>query len=472
LPAPRPPTRQPARAALAAFAASPVVAVAVSGGRDSTALLHATSRAAFGTGIQVLALHVNHGLQADADRWLAHLRAQCRRWAAAGLPLRLDWRHLAGQPAPGDSVEAWARRQRYAALAEMARAGGAELVLLAHHRRDQAETVLLQTLRGGGPAGLAAMPREARREGLVWARPWLDRPREAIEAYVRRHRLGFITDDSNADPRYARNRLRLSVWPALIAAFPDSEAALVAAARRAQEAADCLRELAAADLALVGDADGGLKLPDWQGCSAARRANLLRVWLAPHLPEGVPESLVQRLLRELPGAPGARWQTAAGELRCHAGVLRLVTTQAEATCALPAALPIDLSQPGRHPVPAWAGAWVVERVEQGGLAALRLREVELRPRLGGEQFQRAPNSLPRSLKKQFQAAGLPSWQRDGPLLYGDGELLCVPGLGIDARRRAATGVPQRRLCWVPDAVPVSPRELPSELVSGPAQRAG
>ena len=132
-----------------ASARAPVVAVAVSGGRDSTALLHATARAAVGTGVEVLALHVHHGLQAEADDWLRHVRAQCRRWAGAGLPLRLDWRRLAGQPAPGDSIEAWARRGRYAALAEMAQAGGAGLVLLAHHRRDQSETVLLQALRGG-----------------------------------------------------------------------------------------------------------------------------------------------------------------------------------------------------------------------------------------------------------------------------------------------------------------------------------
>ena len=469
MPAPRPPTGRPA---LLDVAQAPVVAVAVSGGRDSTALLHATAHAAVGTGVQVLALHVHHGLQADADRWLAHVRAQCRRWAAAGLPLRLDWRHLAGQPAPGESIEAWARLGRYDALADMARAGGAELVLLAHHRRDQAETVLLQALRGGGPAGLAAMPRQARREGLLWARPWLDRPREAIDAYVRRYRLSCIVDASNADPRYARNRLRLSVWPALIEAFPGSEAALAAAARRAHEAAECLRELAAADLSLAGDADGGLKLPAWQAHSPARRANLLRAWLAAWLPEGVPETLLQRLLLELPGAPAARWQTAAGELRCHAGVLQLLAARAEVPHPLPAAPPIDLSRPGRHPVPAWGGAWIVERVEQGGVAAVRLRRVELRARVGGEQFQRAPNSLPRSLKKQFQVARVPVWQRDGPLVYGNSELLCVPGLGIDARHRAAAGEAQRMLRWAPDAAHETPGKPPPTSASGPAQRAG
>ena len=111
-------------------------------------------------------------------------------------------------------------------LDEMAREEGASLLLLAHHRRDQAETWLLQALRGGGPAGLAAMPRCAERAGLVWARPWLDQPRSAIEAYLRQHLLTWVDDQSNADQRFARNRLRAIVWPAMLEAFTDAEAAL------------------------------------------------------------------------------------------------------------------------------------------------------------------------------------------------------------------------------------------------------
>jgi tRNA(Ile)-lysidine synthase len=121
----------------------PVVAVAFSGGRDSTALLHATLRAARDGGVQVVALHVHHNLQPEADTWLAHAQQVCQRWSR-GAPLRLLHRRLAGTPARGDSVEAWARRERYRALADMAHEAGAELVLLAQHRRDQAETFLLR----------------------------------------------------------------------------------------------------------------------------------------------------------------------------------------------------------------------------------------------------------------------------------------------------------------------------------------
>merc|ERR1739841_308703 len=118
----------------------------------------------------------------------------------------------------------------------MARQAGADLLLLAHHRRDQAETLLLQALRGAGVAGLAAMPRQDWRDGVLWVRPWLDHPREAIEAYIAQHGLRHIDDDSNGDPRFARNRLRLQVWPALQAAFPQAKAALAASADRLADA--------------------------------------------------------------------------------------------------------------------------------------------------------------------------------------------------------------------------------------------
>jgi tRNA(Ile)-lysidine synthase len=116
----------------------PLVAVATSGGRDSTALMHATLRQMAAVGGRVLALHVHHGLHPEADEWAAHVGRQCRRWAQAGWPAEFRMTRLAGQPGPGDSVEAWARRGRYQALANMAHEAGCEVILLAHHRRDQA----------------------------------------------------------------------------------------------------------------------------------------------------------------------------------------------------------------------------------------------------------------------------------------------------------------------------------------------
>ena len=283
------------------------MAVAFSGGRDSLALLHATCRAGQALGLQVVALHIHHGLLPEADVWLQGAQRLCARWRHRGWPVRLLWTRLSGQPAPGDSLEAWARAGRHAAMAAMAAEAGASLLLLAHHRRDQAETFILQALRGGAPAGLSAMPRQIDRAGLVWARPWLDQPRRAIDAYVQRHRLQPVDDPSNADDRLARNRLRLQLWPALEAAFPHAETSLAAAAQRAQEARAALEELAALDLAPLVNADGGLAVAGWRDLSAARQANALRAWWAAHAGHSAPLALVTRLLAEVPAKGVARW---------------------------------------------------------------------------------------------------------------------------------------------------------------------
>lgn len=322
------------------------IAVAASGGRDSTALLHATVRAARSLGVQVWAFHVHHGLSAQADGWAAHVRGQCRRWSTAESPVGFDMVRLSGAPAPGESVEAWARRGRYEALGALARQHGVEAVLLAQHRRDQAETVLLQVLRGGGPAGAAAMPAKAERRGIAWLRPWLERSDAEIDAYVRRWRLSHVEDDSNADERYARNRLRRRVWPTLLEAFPQAEAAVGASAVRMAEAAACLRELAQLDLSACLTSGGGrpeefalsgrmledvprtgstvaLDARALSRLSRDRRANLLRHWLAEVQAAPVPDSLVRRLTDEaVTPRGGRRWPAPLGEVRLERCVLR------------------------------------------------------------------------------------------------------------------------------------------------------
>jgi tRNA(Ile)-lysidine synthase len=429
--------------------------VAVSGGRDSTALLHCCAALCRQWGLRVLALHVHHGLVAEADVWLQQVRRQARRWGAG-----FDSRRLQGAPQPGESIEAWARRERYAALAEMARQGGASLVLLAHHRRDQAETWLLQALRGGGPAGLSAMPRQLERDGILFARPWLDQPREAIEAYVRRHRLRFADDGSNEEDRFARNRLRLRVWPGLLAAFPQAEAALAQSCLHAQEAAALAQECAVADLARCSG-PRGLELAAWNALPPARRRNALRHWLARRLPGGNRETLVQRLMEGLRPGRSAQFPAPGASLRLYRGWLQVVPAAASAAAA-PASpeadaagaahqQPLRLDAPGWYTLPGWPlGQLLVQPSTQGGISVERLRHVVARPRQGGERFQRAPDTPPRSLKLQFQAAGVPAGQRLGPLLFdAQDRLLFVPGLGVDARSAAAPGHRQCSLQWLP-----------------------
>lgn len=431
------------------------IAVAYSGGRDSTALLHATLEQAAALGVQVLALHVHHGLSPNADRWLEHCSAQCERWARRGRPVQFVATRLSDQPPRGESVEAWARRARYRALRAMALEGGARAVLLAHHRRDQAETLLLQALRGAGTAGLSGMPASVAREGVVWLRPWLTRPREEIEAYVRKHRLRHIDDESNDDPRFARNRLRGAVWPALVGAFPDAEAALSTAAAWAAEATQALDELAAQDLAGAGDGTA-LNVAAWCALSPARRANALRAWIKRAAGgSAAPASLVLRLLDELPRAATSRsmrWPHPAGELRLYRGGLSFAAAATPVEAPGPAAdreSTLRIVRAGVYRLPGWGGSLRVTRVSEGGVPLAWLGRADLKPREGSESFQSGIGRPPRSLKKQYQAAGVPAWDRDGPLVYSGGQLVFVPGLGIDARVVGLPGQALVSLRWEP-----------------------
>ncbi|KQW42361.1 MULTISPECIES: tRNA lysidine(34) synthetase TilS [unclassified Roseateles] len=410
------------------------VAVAFSGGLDSTALLHATARAA--EGIRVVALHVHHGLQPQADAWALH----CKR-VASELGVAFECTRLSGAPGPGDSIEAWARAGRHAALHDMAAAAGADLLLLAHHRRDQAETFLLQAMRGAGTAGLASMPRVQWRDGICWARPWLDLPREAIVAYAERHGLRWIDDPSNLETRFARNRLRQALWPA----FPAAEAGLAQAARWAQQADALAAEVASDDLAASSTPER-LDLVALSELSPARWSNALRAWLSRHT--AAPASLVERLRTEWRPGATLSWPAAGGELHAYRDGLFWVAAAPHQTSE---AANIDLSRPGRYPQPAWQGSWLVE-ANRPGIAVARLEQLSQRSRDGGEQFQRAPASIPRSLKKASQEAGLPPWRRSGPLLFDQaGRLVAIAGLGMDARAFASQDEPQLALRWAEDS---------------------
>ena len=272
-----PPLADPAQLdrAMDAFAASaPVLplAVAFSGGADSTALLLAC--AAHWPG-RVQAWHVHHGLQTAADDFERHCAAVCARLQ---VPLRVQ--RMDARAAPGQSPEAVARARRYEAFEALASTDQAraaiKTIVIAQHADDQAETVLLALSRGAGLPGLAAMPARWRRGGLVYARPLLDVPAPAIRAWLRARGEDWVEDPSNADERYTRNRIRARLLPVLQELFPAFRATFARSAAHAAQAQDILAEVAAQDLAACGQPP---RLAALRQLGPARRANVLRHWL-------------------------------------------------------------------------------------------------------------------------------------------------------------------------------------------------
>ena len=249
---------------LVAAAPTGTLCVAFSGGRDSAALLHAASRLALGERLR--ALHVHHGISPHADAWAEHCAAFC-----AERQVRLDIVRVEVERDSPLGLEAAARIARYEAFA----ACGSEAMLLAHHRDDQAETVLFNLLRGAGVAGAAGMPGERCWRGFRLLRPWLDVAAAEIAAYAAVVGLHWIDDESNTDPAFSRNFLRHRALPLLRERFPAASAALAAAAAHFAEADALLAETAAEDWRRCADGEA-LRLPDLRHMSPARLKNLLR----------------------------------------------------------------------------------------------------------------------------------------------------------------------------------------------------
>jgi len=259
-------------AAIQAFAPTLPVAVGLSGGADSTALVLACARRWPG---QVQAIHVHHGLQAAADWFEQHCVALCQ---GLGVPLwieRLDARH-----APGQSPEDAARQARYKAFEAVALASKSRAAIksiaIAQHADDQVETLLLALSRGAGVAGLAAMPARWDRAGLAWHRPLLQVPGEDVRNWLRLQGQAWVEDPTNTDERYTRNRIRAQLLPVLDAAFPAFRDTFARSAANAAQAAELLEDVARQDFALVGTPP---QIAPLQRLSRSRQANVLRHWL-------------------------------------------------------------------------------------------------------------------------------------------------------------------------------------------------
>ncbi len=384
--------------------------IAYSGGLDSSVLLHLLASQ---SGARcVLAAHVHHGLQPQADAWAEAAAAECKRLGVALECLRVQ---VDRQGASGP--EAAARAARYQALRGLMRPGDA--LVTAHQRDDQAETVLLRLLRGSGVDGLAAM-RSLRifEPGWLW-RPLLGQTREDLHAYARAHGLRWIEDPHNADPRFARSWLRQELMPRLARHFGQARESLAHTAALAADTADLLAEIAEEDLRSLRRGTA-LYAKGLAGLSVNRRRNVLRHWLRG-LGQAAPGAhALQRIERDMLAAaadaePLLSWPGC--ELRRYRGLLYAMA---------------PLPPPPAGEVFTWAGA-VLEL--PAGCGQLRLpaapaQALRVRFPSGGERFVPRGKLHRRTLKNLFQEAAVPPWvRRRTPLIEQEGELAYVAGLG-------------------------------------------
>ncbi|WP_242489898.1 tRNA lysidine(34) synthetase TilS [Noviherbaspirillum cavernae] len=440
----------------AKIAGVPAIAIAYSGGLDSSVLLALMQRYAARRAIRLFAFHIHHGISPNADLWLAHCQRECER-----LGIAFEARRIAITGREQSGLEEAARISRYAALGELCRVHNVPLLLTAHHQDDQAETVLLQLLRGSGVAGLAGMeevnaaPDLLGSADLLMARPLLAASRAELESYAASEGVAYVEDESNADTRYARNALRHRVMPALAEFFPGFPGRIARAAQHAQSAQRLLNELAAQDLdrCVHGEC---LDIPRLRQLSEDRIDNVLRHWFALRDVRMPATSWLAELRLQLFGAR-ADAQLCVTHMDCHVRrhrdrIFLVPRRDDDARQALPATF-------------RWNGEACIAFAEFHGHLCfeeadegidpnwLRQQNLMLRHRSGGERLKPALNRSTRSLKQHYQALDIPSWQREQlPLLTAGGDLLFAAGIGMDCLHFSMAPGPKIRFHWQSDKV--------------------
>jgi tRNA(Ile)-lysidine synthase len=419
--------------------------VALSGGADSAGLLAAAVQAdAVPRCLPLRAVHIDHGLQAGAAEFSRACTDLCER-----LRVPLSVIRVRVDDGDGVSIEAAAREARYAALA--AGLGADECLLTAHHCEDQAETLLLQALRGAGLRGLASMPAR-RRLGAGWhLRPLLGVSRRELLAFGASAGVAGVTDPMNEDLSYDRAYLRGRIWPLLEARWPGAGAALSRTARHAAEAQDLLDFAAAADLSRLRDGDA-LSVSRLRALELPRQVNALRCWIAAAPASLPPAARLTEALRQILDSAGDHQPAVIwGD---HA--LRRYRDRLFLTAANP---------PRLDAVHEWAPVpdrvlelgtglgrlrWVAEN---GGLDVRRLpARLSVARRRGGEELKPAPAAATQTVQHLCQAQGVLPWLRDAlPLIFAGDELIAVADLWSDARWRA--GADERGLACVWDGAP-------------------
>lgn len=427
------------------------IAVAYSGGLDSAVLLHLLQAYAAKHQLHLFAFHVHHGLSPNADQWLAHCEQQCKQVGAT-----FDARRIQIDGAEKSGVEEAARHSRYAALGEMCRAHRVSLLLTAHHQDDQAETVLLQLLRGSGVAGLSGMD-EANHAAdllgdatLLMGRPLLKLARVQLETWANELEVSFVEDESNTDTRYARNALRHQVMPVLAQHFPGFQQRFARTAEHAQSAQKLLVELAVQDLATCLDGDR-LDVTRLQQFSIDRVDNMLRYWFGSRGIRMPSTAWLSEMRTQLFEAKHDA-QLCVTHADCHIRRHRnLVFITPKLDPAMLEQVPVTFNwngEPSLH-FAEFAGTLYFETAEQGvDIGWLSEQRLTIALRSGGEKLKLAWNRPTRSLKVHYQACDVPAWERERlPMVFTEKQLLFAAAIGMDCHAFATEPGVRVRFRW-------------------------
>ena len=438
------------------FASASRVTVAYSGGLDSHVLLHALASWLEPGHLQ--ALHINHQLSPQADSWQAHCAEICANLQVAFISRKIT-------VSTSGSLETAAREARYRVFVETLRKG--ELLLLAHHANDQAETVLFRLMRRHGARGLAGMPVSRPLGAGRLLRPLLGLKREALRDYALHYRLQWVEDESNVSLQHDRNYLRHRVMPVLTQRWPDLVERINTAADRCRTAADLSDTLARADLSELLPRDERLgwsvDMTRLLALNSERRGNVLHYLVRDKALKTCSAAVVAEVERSLYGAacdanPQVAWS--GGSWRRYRQRLYLLPPVKGGEGVMANLTSVDLAWPEAQSLLLPDGGRLYASKAQGaGLAARFEGGLHVRFRRGGERCRPANRSASAPLKKLFQEAGLEPWLRERvPLVYAGDELAAVGDLWINRGFEARESEPGFRLHWhlSQSASPVKP----------------
>ncbi|MBI3286002.1 MAG: tRNA lysidine(34) synthetase TilS [Burkholderiales bacterium] len=430
------------------------LAVAYSGGLDSSVLLALANKYCQEHGVPLLAFHVHHGLSPHADDWSAHCASVC---AAHGV--RFFVKQVTVSNDNGHGIEASARAERYRALGKLCQDHQINLLLTAHQQDDQAETLLLQMLRGSGVAGMAGMnmchraPKLFGNEAIFLARPLLAESRLTLEEFATRQGVAFVQDESNFDPRFIRNALRHQVMPILSKISPGYAERIARGAMHIQSAHDTLTKLAEQDLQLC-KLDQELDITAMQSLDGERVNNLMRFWLAQLGARMPSTSRLKEMLSQLFSArEDARVTIYHEHLAIHRYKNKVYASDNIREKNLNGLLK-TFSWNGEAAIyfPEFRGTLLINDASHGiDKQWLKIQSLTLQLRKGGERLKLAHNRPTRTIKSHYQALQIPFWQREQlPFLAVNNQILFAAGVGMQSIFCVSDETPSVDLSWESD----------------------